>query len=159
MIVAFLRHGRTAWNEQGRMQGRRDIALSERGRGEVRAWRLPSASIAATPVVTAWASSPLRRAVETAEILCGATPQREAALIEMDWGEWEGFDLDELRRRDGEAFARNEAAGLDFRPPSPGVRPRRLMKGMIWRLGNSFWRVSTISGVMQPLPWDHGVLG
>ena len=33
MIVAFLRHGATAWNEQGRMQGRRDIPLSERGRG------------------------------------------------------------------------------------------------------------------------------
>ena len=125
MIVALLRHGSTAWNEQGRMQGRRDIPLSERGRGEVRAWRLPSLSTAASPTEAAWVSSPLRRAVETAEILSGATPQREPALIEMDWGEWEGFDLQELRRRDGEAFARNEAAGLDFRPPG-GESPREV---------------------------------
>ena len=52
-------------------------------------------------------------------------PRRGArpALTEMDWGEWEGFDLRTLRERHGEAFARNEAAGLDFRPPG-GESPR-----------------------------------
>ena len=105
------------------MQGRRDIPLSERGRAEVRAWRLPADAgrPAAEPVQ--WYSSPLRRAVETAEILCGATPLSEPALVEMDWGDWEGFGLDELRRRFGDEFARQEAAGLDFRPPG-GESPR-----------------------------------
>mgnify|MGYP003694664723 CR=1 FL=1 len=140
MIVAFLRHGSTAWNEQGRMQGRRDVPLSERGRDEVRAWRLPSASTAVPPVEPTWVSSPLRRAVETAEILSGATPQCESALIEMDWGEWEGFDLDELRRRHGEAFARNEAAGLDFRPPG-GESPREVRdRVMSWLAANATHR-------------------
>jgi probable phosphoglycerate mutase len=41
----------------------------------------------------------------------------------MDWGEWDGFGLDELRRRFGGEFARHEAAGLDFRPPG-GESPR-----------------------------------
>ena len=123
MIVAFVRHGVTAWNEEGRMQGRRDIPLSARGQAEVRAWRVPSRAAGIPPMRMPWVSSPLRRAVETAEILSGAPPRCEPALIEMDWGEWEGFDLPELRRRHGDAFTRNESAGLDFRPPG-GESPR-----------------------------------
>jgi len=120
MIVSFIRHGSTSWNEQGRMQGRRDITLSERGRAQVRAWRLP----AAPPIEPAeWVTSPLRRAAETAELLCGCTPRSASALIEMDWGAWEGFSLEELRSRYGAEYARNEALGLDFRPPG-GESPR-----------------------------------
>ena len=44
MIVGLLRHGSTAWNDEGRMQGRRDIPLSARGRAEVLTWRAPAAS-------------------------------------------------------------------------------------------------------------------
>jgi broad specificity phosphatase PhoE len=123
MIVSFIRHGSTSWNEQGRIQGRRDIPLSERGRAQVRAWRLPGEP-ATEPAH--WVSSPLRRAVETAELLCGRTPPFANALAEMDWGEWEGFRLDELRNRYGEEFARNEALGLDFRPPG-GESPRDVL--------------------------------
>ena len=64
--------------------------------------------------------------METAEILSGAAPLGESALTEMNWGEWEGFRLDELRERFGAEFARNEAAGLDFRPPG-GESPRAVM--------------------------------
>ena len=134
MIVALLRHGSTAWNEQGRMQGRRDIPLCERGRAEVRAWRLP-ADLTTPPMESAqWYSSPLQRATETAQILSGASPQKEAALIEMDWGDWEGFGLDELRARFGAAFLRNEAAGLDFRPPG-GESPRDVRARIVAWLG------------------------
>jgi len=134
VIVAFLRHGSTAWNEEGRMQGRRDIPLSERGRAAVRAWRLPVAFAGPATASAKWLSSPLSRAVETAEILSGGVPQCEPALIEMDWGQWEGFGLDELRRRFGDEFARNEAAGLDFRPPG-GESPRDVRDRVVRWLG------------------------
>ena len=124
MIVSFIRHGSTTWNEQRRMQGRRDVPLSERGHAQVSAWRLPAESTGA-PV--SWVSSPLRRAVETAEILCGRAPSLEAALIEMDWGDWEGLRRDELRERHGAEFERNEARGLDFRPPG-GESPRDVLE-------------------------------
>jgi len=123
MIITFIRHGSTAWNEERRMQGRRDIPLSERGRAQVSAWRLP----ADAGVPLAWVSSPLRRAVETAEILCGATPSREEALIEMDWGDWEGCRRDELQERYGDELERSEALGLDFRPPG-GESPRDVLE-------------------------------
>jgi broad specificity phosphatase PhoE len=125
MIVGLLRHGSTAWNDEGRMQGRRDIPLSARGRAEVLTWRMPAAPAGTPPAEMPWWSSPLSRAVETAAILSGAAPRCETALTEMDWGEWEGFDLRTLRERHGEAFARNEAAGLDFRPPG-GESPREV---------------------------------
>src|SRR6185436_6401435 len=125
MIVAFLRHGPTTWNEEGRMQGRRDVPLSDRGRAEVEAWRANARLVKLVAAQTPWYSSPLKRAVQTAEILAGAPPRCDPALIEMDWGDWEGLRLDELRNRHGADFARNEAAGLDFRP-SRGESPREV---------------------------------
>ena len=55
--------------------------------------------------------------------LLGLDPEPEPRLIEMDWGEWEGRTLAELRDELGEAMAENEARGLDFRPPG-GESPR-----------------------------------
>ena len=101
------------------MQGRRDIPLSPAGRAEVARWRIP----ATLPKDVEWISSPLRRATETAGMLAPVPPRIEPALIEMDWGEWEGFSLDDLRTRHGRAFTDNERRGLDFRPPG-GESPR-----------------------------------
>lgn len=134
MIVALLRHGSTAWNEQRRMQGRRDMPLSASGRAEVRTWRVPADLAFPATGAVQWYSSPLARAVETAQILSGAVPRTEPALIEMDWGDWEGYGLDELRLRFGDSFAKNEAAGLDFRPPG-GESPRDVRDRVVRWLG------------------------
>jgi probable phosphoglycerate mutase len=120
-IVSFLRHGSTAWNESGTMQGRRDIALSAAGRAEVARWRLPPGD-----AVAEWISSPLARAVDTARILGGRAPRVEPALIEMDWGAWEGRTLAGLRAQFGAEFTRLERCGLDFRPPG-GESPRDVL--------------------------------
>jgi probable phosphoglycerate mutase len=45
------------------------------------------------------------------------------ALIEMDWGSFEGRKLAELRSELGDELAVNEARGLDFCPPG-GESPR-----------------------------------
>jgi probable phosphoglycerate mutase len=70
-----------------------------------------------------WYCSPLRRAVESAELLALHDVQVESALIEMDWGEWEGEVLKPLRKRIGEPMRANERRGLDFCPPG-GESPR-----------------------------------
>jgi probable phosphoglycerate mutase len=118
--VLILRHGRTAWNEAGRIQGRTDIALSPAGRRQVRAWRLP-ARYAATRCV----SSPLRRALETARLLGHPSPATDHRLVEMRWGRFEGRLLADLRGELGPAMQANEAQGLDFRPPG-GESPREV---------------------------------
>ncbi|HAM46589.1 MAG TPA: histidine phosphatase family protein, partial [Alphaproteobacteria bacterium] len=35
-LLAFIRHGRTGWNAEKRIQGRTDIPLSDAGRAELR---------------------------------------------------------------------------------------------------------------------------
>lgn len=119
LIVSLIRHGSTAWNEAGRMQGRRDVPLGSAGRRDVGRWAMPRTDDAPLE----WVSSPLSRAVETARAVTGTSPRVAPALIEMDWGAWEGHRLADLAARFGDAFVANERRGLDFRPPG-GESPR-----------------------------------
>jgi len=84
-VIAFIRHGPTGWNAEGRLQGRADIPLSEAGRRMVAGWRMP-AMIAGFAVL----SSPLGRARETAAILGHLAPEIDPRLVERDWGAWSG---------------------------------------------------------------------
>ena len=116
-LLLVIRHGPTDWNEAGLIQGRTDRPLSEAGREQVRATRLPAGWADAQCL-----ASPLSRAMETAALL-RLDPTPEPRLIEMAWGEWEGKSLVALRGELGAAMEENEAKGLDFRPPG-GESPR-----------------------------------
>ena len=118
--LLLIRHGLTAWNRSGRIQGRADLGLSARGRAEVAAWRLPAAWAEAR-----WLTSPLRRAQETAALLTDRPVVVEPRLVEMDWGAWEGRRGVDLRAERPDDVARNEALGLDLRPPA-GESPREV---------------------------------
>lgn len=114
--LALLRHGPTTWNAERRLQGRADIPLSSIGTEAVRQRRVPDALAGFR-----WLASPLARARQTAKLL-GVAAEPEPALIEMDYGAWEGLTLAEARASDPGAEA-NEARGLDFTPPG-GESPR-----------------------------------
>jgi probable phosphoglycerate mutase len=122
--LALLRHGPTAWNEAGMLQGRRDLPLSPAGSRLVAAWRVPEDLRGC-----AWVTSPLRRAVETAALLGLGECPIEPRLTEMDWGEWEGHTLAELRETVPDMAAR-EAAGLDLSPPG-GESPRQVQARLL----------------------------
>lgn len=120
--ILFLRHGPTDWNTEGRVQGQTDIPLSAAGRAAVRDWTLPSFA-----TDWDWHASPLQRATETATLL-GATPDAlttDPRLAEVNWGDWEGHILKELRAELGASMQANEARGLDMAPPN-GESPRQL---------------------------------
>jgi probable phosphoglycerate mutase len=115
--LALLRHGATDWNAAKRLQGRTDIPLSAAGRAALADRRPPPSLDQAV-----WYASPLGRAVETARLL-GREPVVDPALIEMDWGAWEGRTVAALRAELGPAMTANEARGLDLQPPG-GETPR-----------------------------------
>jgi broad specificity phosphatase PhoE len=119
--LALLRHGATLWTEEGRIQGRTDVPLSDAGRMALRAFRLPEQCSALRIV-----SSPLARCVETATLLGVAKVERDARLAEMSWGAWEGRRLADLRAELGPAMEQNEARGWDFRPEG-GESPREVL--------------------------------
>lgn len=111
-FVAFIRHGATQWNRDGRMQGHADIPLCDEGRAALQALRVPAIARS-----NRWHVSPLLRAVESARILGPGAFAIEPRLIEMHWGEWEGETLADLRARFGAVMQENEDRGLHFRPP------------------------------------------
>lgn len=117
--LVLLRHAPTGWNADRRIQGRADTPLSEAGRAVFARSRLPERYRKRI-----WHVSPLRRATETA-VLFGLKAAVEPALIEMDWGAYESRTLAELQAEYGDAFATNEARGLDFLPPG-GESPRQV---------------------------------
>jgi broad specificity phosphatase PhoE len=119
-LFALVRHLPTAWNEEGRLQGRSDPPLAASAAS--RTWRLPS-EFEGFRVL----ASPLRRAVDTARLFGVAAPEIEPRLVEMAWGEWEGSTLAELRKRLGAEMVTLEAQGLDFHPRG-GESPRQVQQ-------------------------------
>jgi probable phosphoglycerate mutase len=122
-IIAFLRHGETDWNVEGRLQGQRDVPLNDRGRGQAR--RNGEALAATLPDVASFdfVASPLSRARETMEIAraaMGLQPhgyRTDDRLQEITFGTWEGFTTDEIRRREPAELAAREADKWGVAPP------------------------------------------
>ncbi len=116
-LLALIRHAPTAWNKAGRLQGRSDVPLLDESRADLLRRRIPDAYAGFRAL-----SSPLRRCLDTAAML-RLVVSPDPRLIEMDWGEFQGRTLSELRDAHGTDLATNEARGLDFRPPG-GESPR-----------------------------------
>jgi probable phosphoglycerate mutase len=111
-VIAFVRHGQTAMNRDGRLQGRLDAPLSEVGLEQAAALAGAFAHPAPTRVVT----SPLRRAVDTAAAIAAAhslTVEIDARLIELDYGEWDGKPMRDIPPDAWAAWH----ADASFKPP------------------------------------------
>jgi broad specificity phosphatase PhoE len=112
--LTLIRHGTTAWNTVGRFQGHSDIPLSEEGRAQA---VLLAAYVATFPEIDAIVTSPLLRAVQTADLVVPGRPRvLEARLRELDFGEFEGRTREQLE------FDPRWAAWIadPFTRPAPG---------------------------------------
>jgi broad specificity phosphatase PhoE len=120
--LLLARHAQTEWNASRRFQGSSDVSLSDLGRRQAESL---GRAVAGRRLVAAY-SSPLRRAVETAELalrgrLVPLTVLPE--LAELGLGEWEGCTIDEIRARDGDPYRRWIEAPLDCPPPGAETLP------------------------------------
>ena len=121
-MLVVVRHGRTAWNAEGRFQGWADVPLddegldpSERAARAVASLLGESSSARAAPVTLA--SSDLRRAAGTAEAIgraLGVPVTVDPALREVDVGRWEGLTSSEVEQH-FPAEHRAWSAGEDVR--------------------------------------------
>ncbi len=121
MKIGLIRHGRTEWNDAGRLQGRSDIPLSEAERERLGGLALPPSWKDADIL-----SSPLKRARETADILTENFVREDTALIELDLGDWEGKRGVDLLDDPKSGYRHVEEWGWDGRPPN-GETPRELL--------------------------------
>lgn len=91
--LVVVRHGRTAANAAGLLLGRLDVDLDALGRRQAVA--LAAAVTASSGPIRTVVSSPLRRAVETAEAF-GLPVEVDERFIEVDYGDWDGRPLAEI---------------------------------------------------------------
>ncbi len=102
-----MRHGVTDWNRKGLFQGRTDNALNDDGVAQAHAAAERLRAVSVGHVV----SSPLLRALKTAEIVAAAASRSvtvDHGLIELDFGSFEGKPVRELMIKNG----KNNAQGL-----------------------------------------------
>lgn len=96
--ILAIRHGETAWNQDGRMQGHLDIPLNATGRWQ--AQRLAD-SLGEESIAAVYASD-LLRAHETAQAVAtgrGLAIEIEVALRERCFGKFEGLTFKEIDQR------------------------------------------------------------
>jgi broad specificity phosphatase PhoE len=92
--IVLVRHGETEWSRDLRHTGRTDIPLTEAGREQATMLRAPLSQWSFVRVY----SSPLSRARETCELAgLGERAELTEALLEWDYGEYEGITTKEIR--------------------------------------------------------------
>jgi len=101
--ILLIRHGRVAWNAKSAYAGWTDLPLDEQGEIEAAmvAKRLKDVPLAAIY------SSDLIRAKRTAEIIAethGLVVSVEPDIKEINYGEWEGLSVDDIKRIYGDGI-------------------------------------------------------
>lgn len=110
-MLILVRHGRTAANAGGLLLGRLDPDLDE---GRRQAAALADAVAAGPPPasVARVVSSPLRRALATAEVF-GVPVEVDERWVELDYGEWDGRPVRDVAAAEWAAWRADPA----FAPP------------------------------------------
>lgn len=119
MKLYFIRHGETEWNKQRKLQGQVDIPLNEYGRSLAKITAEGMADIPFDKVFT----SPLKRAKETAQILCEnrpVTPIEDMRLKEISFGVGEGKSLAAIHNQPGIKLYAFLHHPEDYVPPRNG---------------------------------------
>jgi broad specificity phosphatase PhoE len=96
--IYLIRHGTTEWNREEIFRGRADCALNDTGRAEAQAVAAYFQGVEIEKIY----SSPLSRADETAKAIAakrGLPVIPNSAFIDLDFGEWQGLPLKEVREK------------------------------------------------------------
>jgi broad specificity phosphatase PhoE len=125
--IYYIRHGETAWNAEGRLQGAQDTSLNDLGRKQATHAGAILADLFAregrSEQALAYVASPLGRARSTMELVRGALklPSDDYTiddrLREIGYGQWEGSTLAQMQARDPDVFARRQVDKWTVSPP------------------------------------------
>lgn len=113
--IILWRHGRTAWNSEGRFQGQEDIELDEAGRQQAAVAAHHLQNTRPAKIV----SSDLRRAHDTAIALAGLTGTGvdiDTRLRETYLGKWQGLTFADITDRFPDEVKQWSAGSVEVRP-------------------------------------------
>ena len=126
--IYFIRHGETDWNAEQRYQGQRDIPLNETGKAQARRNGAKLAEILPDPSAYALHCSPLTRTRQTLAFALEAAGWTDSAwaagalfdpqLIELSFGDWEGWTLSDIKERDPDNYYHREKDKWRHCPPN-----------------------------------------
>ncbi|MCH7761663.1 2,3-bisphosphoglycerate-dependent phosphoglycerate mutase [candidate division TA06 bacterium] len=117
--LVLIRHGQSQWNLENRFTGWIDISLSDMGRLEARKGAEKIRGIRFEKAFT----SCLKRAHETLDIVLevigqeGMPVEKDQALNERHYGELQGLNKDEMRKKFGEKQVHLWRRSYDVAPP------------------------------------------
>jgi probable phosphoglycerate mutase len=113
-ILLLIRHGENDYLKKGRMPGRApDIHLNEAGRKQAAALAQALSGLPVKAII----SSPLERAVETAETIAGALGLKielRPGLMDTDVGDWQGKEIKALRKKPAWKIVQGAPSRMQF---------------------------------------------
>ncbi len=118
-LLVLIRHGQSQWNLENRFTGWVDVPLTDKGREEA---RKGAEKIKGIKFVKAF-TSVLVRAQETLDIVLkvigekGIPVEKDQALNERHYGELQGLNKDETRKKYGEEQVKLWRRSYDIAPP------------------------------------------
>lgn len=137
-LIYLCRHGQTDWNAAARLQGQSDIPLNRTGEAQARRnGRYLVNVLGADGGTFDFVSSPMLRASATMrairremglEIDSFRTDDR---LMEIHFGDWQGYTVAELAKRFPEESARRKADKWNFQPPGVGAETYQSLAGRV----------------------------
>ncbi len=160
-LICTIRHGLTELNRDKRVGGRLDVALLEEG---IRQAEEASGRFVGTPVDVVIAS-PLRRAIQTAQIVTGWPPEAiviDELCTERAFGRMEGLTRSEVATRFPEVrYLQIDNIGYSLNPPGGEPFPvlqdraRRFLNSVLEPYRGKRILISSHQNFLQQL---HGVL-
>lgn len=94
-MIYIVRHGQTNWNKEGRYAGRKDIPLNEEGILQAKQLKEKLRNVKFDVVIT----SPLKRALQTAQEITDQEIIIDERIIERSNGELEGKLKNEIKEK------------------------------------------------------------
>ena len=124
--IYFIRHGETPWNAERRYQGRKDIPLNEKGKGQANQNGLTLAALfkarGLDPRAFEWHASPLNRTRDTMDRVRAGFDihlpevKYDVRLMEISFGVLEGELFEQLPANMAVAPGERDETYWDFRP-------------------------------------------
>lgn len=122
-LIYFVRHGQTDWNVESRLQGQAETDINATGRLQATENGRALNALIPDPSDFDFVASPSRRTRETMERIraaMGLDPEAyrtDRRLMELHFGDWQGFTYDELELREPGSKSRRSKDKWNFRPP------------------------------------------
>ncbi|TGS71619.1 histidine phosphatase family protein [Mesorhizobium sp. M3A.F.Ca.ET.174.01.1.1] len=132
-LVYIARHGQTDWNVEGRLQGQADTDINALGRAQATRNGRRLAEFVDKPTDFDFVASPMRRTRETMELMRAAMAldplayRTDPRLVELSFGDWQGFTFGELEARLPGSTAGRRHAKWDFQPPGEGAESYEML--------------------------------